>query len=56
MCVLMKSALQSSVDVAFWSDLANFKLNTLKLSEAPVPIQGKFTGAASQRNAMCRGG
>ncbi|KAK9808183.1 hypothetical protein WJX73_006008 [Symbiochloris irregularis] len=40
---LVLQPLQSSVDIAFWSELASLKLNTLKLSEEAVDLQGSIS-------------
>ncbi len=35
--------MQTIVDVAFWGELGDFKLQTLKLEEGPVPITAGYT-------------
>ena len=44
--VLKFEPLTGSVDVGFLTELAKKKLEEFKLSDAPVPIRGGFTGAA----------
>eukprot|EP00884_Botryococcus_braunii_P014303 jgi/Botrbrau1/22874/Bobra.0065s0032.1 len=43
---LQFEALQSSVDVEFWSELANRKLNELRLSEDPLSLRGFLRASA----------
>ena len=40
MPALLHAPLQSAVDVSFWTELARLKLEELKLSEEPLPIDG----------------
>ena len=44
--ILKFEPLTGSVDVGFLTELAKKKLEEFKLSDAPVPIRGGFTGAA----------
>jgi len=46
--------LQSAVDMAFWSELGDLKLNTWRLSEEKVNLQGKTPCVVSLNNtASC---
>ena len=48
--ILQFTPFASSVDAAFWQDLANKKLNVLKLSEASQPVYAYYaTGHPHQQ-------
>ncbi|DBA68957.1 TPA: Ubiquitin-like modifier-activating enzyme ATG7 [Trebouxia sp. C0005] len=48
MTILQFNPLKSAVDVAFWSELGDLKLNTWRLSEEKVNLQARHLGPACQ--------
>jgi len=47
-------AAQSAVEVAFWEELGALKLNTLRLSEEPVAVQGAALCSSACFLLLCR--
>ena len=45
-------AFQSAVDIAFWSELSDLKLNVWRLSEERINLQGTLVGCTNARATL----